>query len=193
MRYFSTLDCPAYILAGGQSQRFGSDKARVLIHSTPQLVQLMDQLSQQLHTVKVVADRADRYADLGIESLVDLEPDAGPLAGLATALAHRATQGPGWLLLVSCDQLRWKKSWFDQLCDISPQHLASIFEAEQLQPIPGLYHSDLSHIATTNLAHQNRSLKRLLSQVADRCHHQLVEDNPRNWCFNDPSELTSIL
>lgn len=79
---------PAYILCGGRSRRFGSDKALAQPHGRPQLLSLASQLSQAGHQVHYVADSADRYLDLGVTCLVDPQPDCGPLAGLGRALAH---------------------------------------------------------------------------------------------------------
>jgi molybdopterin-guanine dinucleotide biosynthesis protein A len=108
------------------------------------LLELSDALKRAGHAVHYVADRADRYCDLGITCLVDQSADCGPLAGLSRALQHRAEQfsgqlseqlseqlaecraeqlasaadrefPSGWLLLVSCDQSRWEAQWSAQL------------------------------------------------------------------------------
>lgn len=113
--------CPAYILAGGRSSRFGSDKARVQLNDKPLLLVLRHALIEQGHTVEIVADRAERYADFGIQCLVDWRAEQGPLAGVAAALKHREQQRPGWLLLLSCDLLVWRSTWFAQLAGILEQ------------------------------------------------------------------------
>jgi molybdopterin-guanine dinucleotide biosynthesis protein A len=123
---------PAYILCGGRSRRFGSDKARTSNAGQPQLLQLRDQLVKAGHEVHFVADRADRFNDLGVSCLVDPQADSGPLAGLSCALTHHARsvamddraldRTAGWLLLVSCDQAHWDPTWYRVLLD----HASSI-------------------------------------------------------------------
>lgn len=78
----------AYVLAGGKSRRFGSDKARAVVHHQPFLLHVARQLAPLCESVWVVAQRAGQYEDLGLATLGDLAPGSGPLAGLQTALSH---------------------------------------------------------------------------------------------------------
>lgn len=108
--------CPAYILAGGQSARFGSDKALVTMEGKPLLLRLHASLAALGHAVQVIADREDRYAALGLTCLLDAQPQSGPLAGLMTAVRHRRSLlGEGWLLLANCDQVEWFPGWLTLL------------------------------------------------------------------------------
>ena len=134
MPYSNSTPLPAYILCGGRSQRFGADKARVLIEGVPQLLRLSGALQRAGHEVRYVADRADRYRDLGVECLVDSRPDCGPMAGLECALQHRTAEIASYasltragesdaiwaarLLVVSCDQAIWESSWSEELLSL---------------------------------------------------------------------------
>ncbi len=53
-------NCHAYLLAGGKSSRFGSNKALVTIDGQPLLLGLIASLKNTEHQVHVVADRVDR-------------------------------------------------------------------------------------------------------------------------------------
>lgn len=84
---------PAYILCGGRSSRFGSDKGRADQGGRPQIIALGDALRAAGHEqVYYVADRAERYRDLGIDCLVDSQADSGPLAGWSRAIQHCAAE-----------------------------------------------------------------------------------------------------
>ncbi len=195
-------ECPAYILSGGQSSRFGSDKALVAIENQPQLLRLQRALQSCGHVTHVVADRHDRYMKLGVHCLVDLEPDCGPLAGLTTALQHRlGTWGQGWLLLVSCDQVKWLAEWWTQLSTaidantraVTFAHVDSCAEARQAtraQPIPGLYHTLIADTVAQSLAARQLSLQPLLRQIPSVA--VTTENNPRLWSFNCPDELAAL-
>ncbi len=187
---------PAYILAGGQSRRFGSDKARHPTHSGPQLLALADQLRTAGHTVSVVADRADRYIDLGITCVVDVQPDSGPLAGLAAALEHHlaASQpGPrstGWLMLVSCDQQHWQSSWYEELARHTSDAVdAAVYFDTQWQPLPALYHCDLLPPIMQRLALRQLSLHGLLDSLGERVARVSTTAPPSRWSFNTLSDL----
>ncbi len=191
---------PAYILAGGQSSRFGSDKARYQppgSTAAPQIVTLVDALRKSGHDVHVVADRADRYADLGLDCLVDREPGLGPLAGLASALAHRATTVPPdaspldqWLMLVSCDQRNWQDVWYDALAIHTHRSAAAIlYYDSQWQPLPGLYHVQLLDTVVQHIQQRRLSFHALLDALGEACVKVEVTEPPSLWSFNTPEDL----
>jgi len=99
------------VLAGGQSRRFGTDKARALLHGRPLLIRVLQTLLREVQTVILVVDKAGRYRDLlnlyknlvpeqRLREVVDEVPDSGPLAGLQVGLTGCETP---WALVASCD------------------------------------------------------------------------------------------
>ena len=136
-------ETPAYILAGGHSRRFGSDKARAVYAGRTLIQTLADRLNDLGHTVTVVGKRDNQYADLGLDTIGDIEPDQGPIGGLRTALTHRRV---GWILLCSCDMLEIHESWIDALIDRrrrDPEAAAVVAKDNLYQPFPALYHTRL--------------------------------------------------
>lgn len=188
------VDFPAYILCGGKSARFGTDKARVRIDRQPHLLRLAKSLRKQGHETHFVADHYDRYKDLGIATIVDAQPESGPMAGLLAAARHRASyRGSGWFLLLSCDQLRWQPQYFQQLASRITTDLAAITYGDpSVQPIPGLYHTRIETAAADALSAKQLSLKRML-EVGDSTLTIEESDNPRDWCFNSTAELNVLL
>lgn len=207
-------NCPAYIMAGGRSSRFGSDKARVEIAelqvaTEPLLLVLRRRLSQQGHAVEIVADRADRYEDLGVQCLVDQQSGHGPLAGVATALQHRDKQRPGWLLLVSCDLFVWHAEWFERLAEKASELPAGLPATvpptacdaiaflspetdgrQAWEPFPSLLHTRLLPQAVTRLQRGERSLQALFR--ASRAVGIPTQDNPQFWTFNTIEQLRAL-
>ncbi len=95
------LPLSAAILAGGQSKRMGTDKARLrLTPNGPMLIELV------LAAVRAVADDVtlvandDRLADLGLRTVPDIYPDAGALGGIYSAVTNAAHEH---CLVVACD------------------------------------------------------------------------------------------
>ena len=128
---------PVYILAGGRSLRFGSDKARATVDNISLVVRLHNIIAAQMSSrVFVVANAVDAYEDLGLTTLGDPIPNLGPVSGIATALEHlhkltalacdqdasetkpelsRLVAPPQWSLIVSCDLLEWHDAWLRRL------------------------------------------------------------------------------
>ncbi|MEM8737307.1 MAG: molybdenum cofactor guanylyltransferase [Planctomycetota bacterium] len=148
----SPFPLPHYILAGGRSQRFGSDKARHPIDGTPMLVRVARAFAPLARHTTVVAHAVDAYADLGVVTIADPTPHAGPLAGLVTAFRHHADQSrpSPWILLTSCDLLHPDPAGLAPLAAaLSPHHLAAVYRADRFaEPFPGLYHRRCADAAT---------------------------------------------
>lgn len=154
---------PAYILAGGQSRRFGSDKARTLVDGVPLIVALAHAITPFATSITVVAARADAYADLGLRTIADAVPGEGPLGGLVRALDDAP---PGWLLLLACDWLDACGAWIDRLMDARrPDAHAVAFRGEWYEPLFALYHARIAPEARSAYAAGERSLQALLSAV----------------------------
>lgn len=106
-----TTEFTGLILAGGQSRRFGTDKALALWQDAPLLLHVMRTLAPEVASLKLVVDRPARYPEVYaafrashpnvmLDELVDAFPRCGPMGGLYTGLGAMATE---WALVVSCD------------------------------------------------------------------------------------------
>lgn len=154
---------PAYILAGGRSSRFGSDKARASLAGAPLILHQINALRKSARPTFAVARQPDQYADLGLTTIPDILPDQGPLGGLRTALTHRSR---GWIILASCDLIDLNPDWIDALTAaraLHPNAPAIAFRDDRWQPFPGLYHTRLLNIEP---AWRSGSLQQLLNMSA---------------------------
>jgi len=91
-------DCTAIILAGGNSQRMGSDKARLLLDGQS-LLQRVTVTMQQVFPKVMLSVRQPR-PEIDLPQIRDDPSCAGPLAGLASGLAAADT---AWVFAVGCD------------------------------------------------------------------------------------------
>lgn len=166
---------PAYILAGGRSVRFGSDKARAVIEGRPLIRHVAEAVSEIACGVAVVAQVEDAYADLGLETIADSAADRGPVQGLLAALVHRAeVYGPGWLLLTACDMLPDGATSFaallDSLASVSTDSNAIACRTDRWHPMPGLYHTRMLPTVAAFLADGGRAFQQLLDRPDTRAH-----------------------
>src|SRR5437868_15135518 len=93
-----------YVLAGGESTRFGRDTAPVVFDGQPMLLRMRELLGCVLGRVTVIAS-PERYASLGVECIADRWPGEGPLGVIITALLEKSDSSnyPDWNLMVGCD------------------------------------------------------------------------------------------
>jgi len=91
-------DCTAIILAGGDSQRMGSDKANLLLDGRS-LLQSVTATMQQIFP-EVVASVRQHRPEFELPQVCDAPSYAGPLAGLVAGLGHITT---AWAFAVACD------------------------------------------------------------------------------------------
>ncbi|HBN74699.1 MAG TPA: hypothetical protein DD473_02530 [Planctomycetaceae bacterium] len=190
-----------YILSGGKSLRFGSDKARHKTNSQSLIENLDQKLSHWTGQKSIaVADRSDKYLDLNIPTIADIHPEAGPLAGLHAALTHsQKTTQDFWIVLISCDMTELKPDWLDILWERAQQSEGALsihfmegnskISETRLHPFPGCYHISLIPILETRLATQQRSFFKLFQQLSQKCHSLPIPENwPKIPQINTPQE-----
>ena len=88
------------ILAGGESLRFGGDKALAQLGGRSLLTHLLTRLEGIAAETLIVTNRPEAYAQFNQRLVGDLLPRRGALGGLYTAL-HYATCP--WVLCLACD------------------------------------------------------------------------------------------
>lgn len=172
---------PCYILAGGRSSRFGSDKARALLDGEPLVVRVARMLEVD---AIVVAAESGTYDDLGLTTIGDDEPGLGPVGGVMTALRHAA--GP--VFVAGCDLRDPRAEWAQQV--IGTGTTAAVRTARGWEPLFARYEPEVLPVAETLLAEDERSLQVLLDQVG-----AVALEPPEGWpgesSFNRPEELGS--
>ena len=176
---------PCYVLAGGKSSRFGSDKARAALGGEPLIRRVARAVDPVARAVTVVAERADKYADLGLATIADVVPDRGPLGGVLTALRHA---GDEWVLVVTCDLVGFEPSWVETLAAARSEARAIAFRSDRWQPFPGLYPAALRREAEAAVASEQLAMGRWLDAVGARA-HPLPADWPALVQVNTREEL----
>ena len=174
-RSIADADRTAVVLAGGYSTRFGdTDKALAEIDGRPMLAHVVDRVGAVVDSV-VVSCRDDQRAafaagldgidDAPIRFVTDLEPDGGPLVGIANAF--EAVDSP-YAAVVACDMPFVDPGFVEFLFSRAGGHDAAVPELEDghRQPTQAVYRVDRTvAVAAERLAAGNRSLRGLLDAV----------------------------
>jgi molybdopterin-guanine dinucleotide biosynthesis protein A len=108
----------AYVLAGGGSTRFGSDKALAELGGRPMLARMLGVVDyaaslEELACKALVIGAAQKYGAVWTVCVEDRWPGEGPLGGIVTALLYTRENKPEceWNLIVSCDMPFLTADW----------------------------------------------------------------------------------
>lgn len=188
-------DCTAVILAGGDSRRMGRDKATLILDGKPLLQHVTDAVVQVFPHV-MVSVRQSREG-LDFRQVCDVRNEAGPLAGLAAALASIETP---WLFAVACDMPFVSPALLDFLAEQRAGHQAVVPMVQgHPQPLAAFYaRSCLAEIREVLASDGRHSLRALLERL-DVCYvdeAQLQEHDPQLRSFFDldtPEDVAAVV
>jgi molybdenum cofactor guanylyltransferase len=184
---------PVFILAGGRSSRFGTDKARAQFDGRPLILHVARMLEPAASHITVVADVADKYADLELPTIADDEPGHGPLGGLVTAL--RALRDSEALMLCSCDAVVVREPWLRALLThraAADERIEAVaFRGPHWQPMPALYHRTILPRALRHMGEGRRRMQDLLDAAVTAA-LPLPDDWPARWQVNTPTDLAGF-
>lgn len=181
---------PVYILAGGRSSRFGSDKARAELWGRPLLSHVVESVEPFAAAVTIVGAFADEYHDLGLRTIGDDEPDLGPVCGLVAALRDCAHDR---LLLTSCDFVGLRAAWIETLLsEPAPTGPAICYRGDRWQPMLSVWRRSALASVEQSFDSGIDSMRGLLDAVGA---HAI--DQPTDWPakpgINTPDDLDRFL
>jgi molybdenum cofactor guanylyltransferase len=133
------------VLAGGQSSRFGANKAIALLNGEP-LAARMAQL-MRAHCGHVALSASQPLPGLDIIALPDPpEVPAGPLAGVLAGLRWAASLGAQWLVTAPCDTPLLPEDFPVRLiaaAETSGARVAIIASGDGVHPLSAAWRIDL--------------------------------------------------
>jgi molybdopterin-guanine dinucleotide biosynthesis protein A len=149
----------AGILVGGQSKRFGQDKATLRFGNTTLLERIYDVLQRAVKTIWVIGNNQGAYGLSSDVFVKDIITNAGPMGGLITAL--RKTNNP--TLLVSCDTPFIELEHVQYLIDNFETKLAGTIALSDkgVEPLFGIYQPHLLPLLDKLVATKNLALYRI--------------------------------
>jgi molybdopterin-guanine dinucleotide biosynthesis protein A len=185
----------AFLLAGGKSSRMGRDKALLELSGAPMIQRTADLLTALVTKTTFVisasqsansddTDNANRYSNFGLPTLADSWPSAGPLGGIATALAHAQSN---WCLILACDMPFLTKEWLTFLLSYSEQSETSAQKpidvivpetTRGLEPLCAIYRASCASILAATL---DRGVHKVTDALADLKLHRITESQWRQF------------
>ena len=186
------------MLAGGKSERFGRDKAKVKIGGKPMLVRMCELLADStLSSVRVVAP-PKRYRNYGVVCVADRWPGEGPLGGIITALLEARTVSPfpSRSVIISCDMPFLTSDWLRYLAKRSMVNGAQVTVAQSeygLEPLCACYRADalgtLRSVFERGVRKVSEAMKHLDMEVLDQAHWTRFDTSGRLfWNMNTPAD-----
>ena len=143
---FPLNEPPLYLLIGGESRRFGCDKASHPVQGVPWAQQTARQLGSKLAEVTLVGKlhQADLLGNFRV--IEDRPSDIGPLGGVMAALQDSLEQqGEGLLTIASCDLVEPQADWLQPLIEAFTEsdqlEVAAYQAADRWQPFPMVAHT----------------------------------------------------
>lgn len=152
------------ILAGGKSQRMGTDKGLLLLNGKPFITHIYEALKPIVgDSIIVVSSNAD-YDTFGYTRIEDLIADKGPVGGLYTALKQSKTKCNLVLSvdvpLVSTELIKWLVDNHDD------SYLVTQVQAgEKVSPLVAVYDRALRALLGEHLAGNQLKLCSVIDEV----------------------------
>ncbi|MFC4452824.1 molybdenum cofactor guanylyltransferase [Deinococcus sonorensis] len=155
--------CAAAITAGGQSRRYGSDKALARFEGQTLLERVA--LSLAWASPRLLVAPPGRYRLAGWQATGDLRPGQGPLAGLEAALSAAPD---GWLAFAAVDLPHLTPGYWRTLTEQRQPGALAVCgqdEAGRSQPLAALYHTSALPVVRRLLDAEERRMSALLEQL----------------------------
>lgn len=139
------MSIDAFILAGGRSSRFGSDKMLLKIEGQSVIEKISAEIDKAFTgaVVRVVAaNNAQLSVSFGRPFIFDLYPERGPWSGVHAALAYARSE---WILALACDHPFVTAELFERLFQHATEEFDAIVPIQddgRPQPLCAFYRRD---------------------------------------------------
>ena len=126
------------ILAGGKSSRMGTDKGFLNLHGIPFAKYSIEAVAPLVYETVIVSNNTD-YDVFKLKRHEDIIKDAGPLAGIYTALNQTNTD---FILVLSCDIPLIKTEILEELINAGTNDydVIQLVSKGRSMPLIALYH-----------------------------------------------------
>ncbi len=181
-----------WIIAGGRSSRFGSNKALAPWKNKTLIETVTGAARSITEQVFIIANDPRPYLDFGLPVIPDLFPGLGPLSGLHSALYHAESRR---IFLLACDMplvqpdfMAWMMTLKTRASVIIPEGLTG------MEPLHAIYHTKLLPLVEERLRNKRLSIRSFVREVP---YHLVSKKEVARFCpdmtclkgANTPDEL----
>jgi molybdopterin-guanine dinucleotide biosynthesis protein A len=175
----------------------GTDKAALDLDGRPLIAHVIERLAPQVETLVINADHADRFAGFGAPVVPDAVDrlGAGPMAGIAAALAYAKAAGFDLLATAPCDApflpLDLVARLLDALTDLRAPAAVAV-SARGVEPMFALWRVAILPEAIAALASGEASPRKLFAR-SGAAYVEFVADDEANVFanLNTPDQLAA--
>lgn len=151
------------ILAGGRSSRFGSNKANTDWNGHTILETIVKTLEKVSDEIMIAANDSEAYSYLGLPIIMDRIRDAGPMAGIHSALHSIKGQRA---LCVACDMPLLNATVLNYMWGISTwAPVVTVEHRGRTEPLHAIYHKSLRYPIEYAIKKKWLSLQRFFSYL----------------------------
>ncbi|MDQ7001080.1 MAG: molybdenum cofactor guanylyltransferase [Ghiorsea sp.] len=154
-------DCTAVILAGGESQRMGADKAMVLLDGKPLLTHVLEQITPLFSQVLLSVHQL--RSDVQYQQIMDDGEGRGPMLGIKRGLEAVTTD---WVFVMACDMPFVSTALIQALAKQRASFDAVVpYGLDRPQPLFGFYAKTCLANMEARMQLGQRSMIRLLAEL----------------------------
>jgi len=181
-------DTSGAILAGGRSERFGTNKAFARFQGTPLIQRVVTVMQDLFDEITLVTHTPELYESLGVPAITDWEPHLGPLGGIFTALRNSSSEK---VFVVACDMPILDPAVIREIIRTGNEADAAIpFHDGIREYLMALYSRRLLPDLCLALKNRRLSVKEFCSKVADVVWVPIGGDSWQN--INTEKELRQL-
>ena len=182
----SLSEIKAYILTGGQSRRFNTDKSLVQINGKSLTQIIHESLSPIFNNIFIVG-KENNFPNYNF--IKDVKPVQCPLNGIVTALEHSKND---WTFVIACDLPFVSENIIINLYKNTKSDTQIILPIvdNKFQPLCAFYHKSVLRNFNTAIDKKKYSLMKLLDQIEIEKVEIPNADKEQFLNINYPDDLT---
>lgn len=181
----------AYILAGGKSQRMGTDKGFLEWNGRTFIANIIAALTVVAGNNIVIISSDERYDLLGVTRIPDIIANKGPLGGIYTALKHSLTKRN---LIVSVDVPMISSEMIQWLVNAHSDayQMTQVQVHEKPSPLVAVYDRSVRILLPEYLASNQLKVRKFVDELTHQTLLVPEEWNSQLQNINTPDEYNTM-